>query len=83
VGDVTSQLTCLAARVLVDRFVDLTTCPQCGNAAEITSRDVLESTDGPIEHAKVVCVSQHWFVLPIASLAAPLAHPTRSQTPAI
>ena len=82
-GDVTSRPTCLDATLLVDRFVDLTTCPQCGNAAEITSRDVLESTDGPIEHAKVVCVSQHWFVLPIASLAAPLAHPTRSQTPAI
>ena len=33
--------------------MDLTTCPQCGNAAEITERDVLESTDGPVEHAKV------------------------------
>ncbi len=49
--------------------MDLTNCPECGNAAEIRSRDVLESTDGPIEHAKVVCVAGHWFVLPVASLA--------------
>jgi hypothetical protein len=58
--------------------MDLTTCPECGNAAEITSRDVFESTDGPIEHVKVVCVALHWFVLPVASLAtvAPLAEPT-------
>jgi hypothetical protein len=49
--------------------MDLTTCPDCGNAAEIQWRDVLESTDGPVEHAKVVCVERHWFVLPVASLA--------------
>ena len=63
--------------------MDLTTCPRCGNAAEITSRDVLDSTDGPVEHAKVVCVAQHWFLLPVASLPAPLARVARSQTPAI
>jgi hypothetical protein len=56
--------------------MDLTTCPECGNLAEIQWRDVLESTDGPIEHAKVVCVARHWFVLPVASLASP-ATPTR------
>jgi hypothetical protein len=33
--------------------MDRTSCPGCGNAAEIQARDVLESTDGPIEHAKV------------------------------
>ena len=61
--------------------MDLTTCPECGNAAEITSRDVFESTDGPIEHVKVVCVARHWFVLPVASLAAGShrAQPTRSR----
>jgi len=61
--------------------MDLTTCPECGNAAEITARDVLESTDGPIEHVKVVCVAQHWFVLPVASLATADhgVEPTRSR----
>ena len=63
--------------------MDLTTCPECGNAAEITARDVFESTDGPIEHVKVVCVAQHWFVLPVAYLATarhPALEPTRTQT---
>jgi hypothetical protein len=51
--------------------MDLTTCPECGNAAEILRRDIFESTDGPIEHAKVRCVEFHWFLLPVASLASP------------
>jgi hypothetical protein len=63
--------------------MDLTTCPQCGNAAEITERDVLESTDGPVEHAKVVCVARHWFLMPVASIAAPRLDGTRAQTSAI
>lgn len=64
--------------------MDLTTCPQCGNAAEIQSRDVLESTDGPIEHAKVVCIDRHWFVLPVSALVTPALHrpePKRVETP--
>jgi hypothetical protein len=55
--------------------MDLTSCPECGNAAEMVARDVLESTDGPIEHAKVVCVAGHWFVLPVAALTAGRAVP--------
>ena len=51
--------------------MDFTTCPECGNAAEIQWRDVFESTDGPVEHAKVMCVDRHSFLLPVASLAAP------------
>ncbi len=52
--------------------MDLTNCPECGSAAEILWRDVFESTDGPIEHAKVVCVDRHWFLLPVSSLATPV-----------
>ena len=51
--------------------MDLTTCPECGNAAEIQWRDVFESTDGPVEHAKVSCVRRHRFLLPVASLERP------------
>ncbi len=51
--------------------MDLTTCPECGNAAEILWRDVLESTDGPVEHAKLRCVDRHSFLMPVASLATP------------
>jgi hypothetical protein len=48
--------------------VGYTTCPECGAPAEIRQRSVLESTDGPIEHATVGCIRRHWFTLPIASL---------------
>jgi len=48
--------------------MDLTVCPECAEPAEIEWRAVLESTDGPVEHAKVCCVSRHWFLLPTARL---------------
>lgn len=48
----------------------LTTCPECGAPAEIKRRFVLESTDGPIEHANVACVRRHWFSLPLVDRAA-------------
>ena len=50
--------------------MDTTTCPECGAPAEVTDRGVLESTDGPVEHVKLVCVRRHWFLLSVASLAA-------------
>jgi hypothetical protein len=46
----------------------LTACPQCAAPAEIVRRTVLESTDGPIEHAAVRCVERHHFVLPTSQL---------------
>jgi hypothetical protein len=49
-------------------MLDLTTCPECGAAAHVEWRAVLESTDGPIEHAKVRCEQRHWFLLPVADL---------------
>jgi hypothetical protein len=58
--------------------LDTTTCPQCGDLAEVTERAVLESTDGPVEHARVVCVARHWFLLPAASLSSA---PARSPVP--
>ncbi len=51
--------------------MDSTSCPECGALAEVEWRAVLESTDGPVEHAKVRCVTGHWFLLPVASLVAP------------
>ncbi len=50
--------------------LDTTTCPGCGAVAEVTERLVLESTEGPVEHARVVCVARHWFLLPAASLTS-------------
>jgi len=51
--------------------MDFTMCPECAQPAEIQWRAVMESTDGPVEHAKVLCLNRHWFLLPIASLARP------------
>jgi hypothetical protein len=47
---------------------DTTRCPECGEEARVEQRFVLESTDGPIEHAKVRCGRRHWFALPVSML---------------
>jgi len=48
--------------------MELTSCPECGRPAEVESREVLESTDGPVEHARIACLDRHWFFLPVATL---------------
>lgn len=45
-----------------------TTCPECRSPAEVVGRHVLDSTDGPVEHARVRCVRLHVFNLPVAML---------------
>lgn len=51
--------------------MDTTLCPECGALAEVQWREVAESTDGPVEHAKIICISRHWFFLPVTSLERP------------
>jgi hypothetical protein len=51
--------------------LDLTRCPDCGAPAEVEWRAVMESTDGPVEHARLRCLHGHWYLLPVASLAEP------------
>ena len=48
--------------------MDLTLCPECGALAEVQWRDVVASTDAPVELAKIICVRRHWFLLPVAHL---------------
>ena len=48
--------------------LQLTRCPECGGTAEIERRTVLDSTDGPIEHAKIRCVNRHWCYVPVCVL---------------
>lgn len=52
-------------------MLDTTICPECGTLAEVQWRAVMESTDGPVEHAKVGCAARHWFLLPVADLEQP------------
>jgi hypothetical protein len=57
--------------------MDLTTCPECGAPAEVRDRHVLESTDGPIEHARIRCVQRHYFFLPVEQLSSSSGTPVR------
>jgi hypothetical protein len=43
--------------------LDLISCPSCAAPAEVVDRYVLNSTDGPLEHATVVCVRRHRYTL--------------------
>jgi hypothetical protein len=55
-------------------MLTIVSCPQCGHPAEIIDRFVLESTDGPAEHVRVLCLARHHFMLPTEAL-------TRSAVP--
>ena len=57
--------------------MELTVCPQCSEPAEVQWRAVLASTGGPVEHAKVLCVRRHWFLLPTAMLTSATAQRDR------
>lgn len=59
-------------------MIDTTICPECGELAEVQDRDVLERTDAPVEHVKVLCVLRHWFLLPVDRLTSPRAEVERS-----
>lgn len=48
--------------------MELTVCPRCAQPAEILWRSVLASTEGPVEHAKILCIHRHWFLLPADTL---------------
>lgn len=52
---------------VVMEFVE---CPEegCVQIALVTERYVLESTDGPVEHARVACVSGHRLNCPTSML---------------
>jgi hypothetical protein len=60
--------------------MEFSACPQpsCDLPAEVLDRIVVASTDEPVEHARVLCIAGHRFVLPTELL---LAGPTHS-TPA-
>jgi hypothetical protein len=58
--------------------MDITTCPDCAEPAEVVERFVLESTDGPVDHARIRCVRGHWFLLSLDVLARAHARLTRA-----
>jgi hypothetical protein len=46
----------------------LTSCPDCHAPAEITERFTLASTDGPVAHVAVSCLSGHHYRMPADKL---------------
>jgi uncharacterized protein YbaR (Trm112 family) len=53
--------------------LDLVACPACAAPAEVVERYVLDSTDGPIEHATVRCSERHRFTVLVERLVTPRA----------
>jgi hypothetical protein len=47
------------------RNVGLVWCPECHAPAEIDWRATTDSTDGPVEVAKIRCLHRHWFLMPL------------------
>jgi hypothetical protein len=56
-------------------------CPGCGAPAEIVDRFALDSTEGPLEHLKVWCVTGHWFTVLADNLPAAPTSPAKEQAP--
>lgn len=46
-------------------------CPECGSIASVEWRSTAVAVGGgPVGHAKVRCITGHWFLLPTAWLTA-------------
>ena len=43
--------------------MDLVTCPECGQPADVVWRSMVASTEGPVEMAKIRCVLWHHFLM--------------------
>lgn len=68
-----------------DGSTELVACPECGAPAEIIDRFVLESTDGPVEHATVRCartLAHRYTVLVERLHSAPAVPATAGGAPA-
>jgi hypothetical protein len=50
--------------------LELVGCPACGAPAEVVERFVLDSTEGPIEHATVRCADRHRFTVLVERLTS-------------
>jgi hypothetical protein len=59
--------------------LELIGCPQCAAPAEVVDRFVLESTDGPVAHAVVLCVLGHRFTMLVGLAASRPSAPPDAQ----
>jgi hypothetical protein len=51
-------------------MLEITMCPECGAPSDVQWRTVLGSTDGPVEHARILCARGHGFFMPTRTLAS-------------
>jgi hypothetical protein len=49
--------------------LEIVGCPECAAPAEVVDRFLLESTDGPLEHAIVTCTERHRFTVLVQRFA--------------
>jgi hypothetical protein len=59
--------------------LELTNCPECEHPAEIVHRTVLQSTDGPVDHVKVRCITGHILLLPTEDLTRGPRRPVHAE----
>ena len=68
----------------MDAAVTFLECPEymdaggslrCGLPAEVEYRYAIESSDGPLESAKIRCPRGHWFNGPVGSLTLAVGGP--------
>jgi hypothetical protein len=62
-------------------YMDKDGATRCGLPAEVEYRYTMNSTDGPLESAKISCPRRHHFNAPIEYLTLP-EHPTATTAPA-
>jgi hypothetical protein len=59
-------------------YMDDSGAVRCGLPAVVEDHYALESTDGPLESAKICCPRGHWFNGPVDSLLLPTRTGARS-----
>ena len=50
-----------------DAVLRIATCPgpDCPAPAEVYAEAALDSTDGPVRHARTFCLNRHFYQLPV------------------
>lgn len=59
-----------------DVVLCMATCPDpnCSTPAEVYAETVHDSTDGPVPHARTVCLNRHFYVLPVECIPDMATH---------
>jgi hypothetical protein len=64
-------------------YLDSRGTERCGLPAEVEYWYAVESSDGPLESAKIRCPRGHWFNGPAESLTVPAGEPQSEHAPGL